>query len=221
VLIEYIVLIPILLMSLTIHEVSHGFVAYLLGDDTAKRAGRLNLNPIAHIDPIGLLMFIIVKIGWAKPVPINPYNFKNYKRDTALCAAAGPASNFVIAIIFALLLNLYTNNFQELIINGSLLYKFLGKIISLTIVYNFALGLFNLIPFPPLDGSKIVGGFLSDELYYKYTAQEKKGMFIFLAVIILSNLFNLKIIGKIIMTPLSFLLDLFVDTRWLYLLLNS
>jgi len=98
--------IPILLLTLTIHEFSHGYVAYLLGDDTAKRAGRLTLNPISHIDPVGLLMLFIVHIGWAKPVPVNSYNFKNQKRDMAITAAAGAASNFVMAIILSVVFNL-------------------------------------------------------------------------------------------------------------------
>ena len=97
--------IPILLFTLTIHEYSHGIVAYYLGDDTAKRAGRLTLNPISHIDPLGLIMLFIAKIGWAKPVPINPYNFRDYKRDTAITAAAGPVSNFLMAIFLSLIFN--------------------------------------------------------------------------------------------------------------------
>ncbi len=100
--------IPILLITITIHEFSHGYVAYLLGDDTAKRAGRLTLNPISHIDPIGLIMLFIARFGWAKPVPINPYNFKDYKRDTAISAAAGPASNFVMAILLSILFRIIT-----------------------------------------------------------------------------------------------------------------
>jgi len=99
---QIIIQLPILLIALTVHEFSHGYVAYLLGDDTAKRAGRLTLNPISHIDPFGLIMLFIARIGWAKPVPINPYNFRNYKKDTALTAAAGPAANFILAILLSI-----------------------------------------------------------------------------------------------------------------------
>ncbi len=206
--VQYLVLTPILLMTLTIHEFSHGYVAYLLGDDTAKRAGRLTLNPLKHLDPLGLLMFIIVKIGWAKPVPINPYNFKSFKRDTAITAAAGPASNFVVAIIFSIILKIFFAMFKENLMMNEAVIGFTFQIIYLTILYNLALGLFNLIPFPPLDGSKILGGFLSDELYFKYTAQEKKGMMIFMVIVIGSRLLNLNIVGSLIMPPLNFLMKI-------------
>ncbi len=200
---------PILLFTLTIHEVSHGYVAYLLGDDTAKRAGRLTLNPLKHLDIVGLLMLFIIKIGWAKPVPINPNNFKNFKRDTALTAAAGPAANFILAIVFSIFFRIvmhYSGNIYTY--NHSVLFQFLIKILYLTIFYNSALGLFNLIPFPPLDGSKILGGFLSDELYFKFTAQERNGMVIFMVLMGASYIFNLNILGSIIMPPLNFLMQL-------------
>ncbi len=206
---EYLIMAPILLFTLTIHEVSHGYVAYLLGDDTAKRAGRLTLNPLKHLDIIGLLMLFIIKIGWAKPVPINPYNFKDFKRDTALTAAAGPMANFILAIIFSVLFRIVIHFSGNIFIySHSILFKFLMKIFYLTIFYNLALGLFNLIPFPPLDGSKILGGFLSDELYFKYTAQERNGMMIFMILMGASYVFNLNIIGSIIMPPLNFFMHI-------------
>ena len=159
--------IPVLLLSLTIHEYSHGRVAYLLGDDTAKRAGRLTLNPISHIDPIGLLMLFVVHIGWAKPVPINPYNFKNYKRDTAITAAAGPAANFLMAILLSLIFALLRSTLPtQYLMNGFQI--FITNFLFYAILINLALGIFNLIPIPPMDGSKILGGFLTDKQYYKY-----------------------------------------------------
>jgi Zn-dependent protease len=206
---EYLIMTPILLFTLTIHEVSHGYVAYLLGDDTAKRAGRLTLNPIKHLDIVGLLMLFIIKIGWAKPVPINPYNFKDFKRDTALTAAAGPVANFILAIIFSIFFRIvlhYSGNI--FVANHSVMFKFLKKIFYLTIFYNTALGLFNLIPFPPLDGSKILGGFLSDDLYFTYTGQERNGMMIFMVLMGASYIFKLNIVGSIIMPPLNFLMHL-------------
>jgi len=200
--------IPILLLTLTIHEFSHGYVAYLLGDDTAKRAGRLTLNPISHIDPVGLLMLFIVRIGWAKPVPVNPYNFKNQKRDMAITAAAGPASNFVMAIILSVVFNLLKAANPNILYSGSVMIQFFTGMLVYAILINLALGIFNLLPIPPMDGSKILGGFLSDEAYYKYTAQERKGAQILMIIFAISFVFKLNIIGAIIMPPLNFFLKL-------------
>ncbi len=200
--------IPILLATLTIHEFSHGYVAYLLGDDTAKRAGRLTLNPISHIDPIGLLMLFIVRIGWAKPVPVNPYNFNNQKRDMAITAAAGPAANFVMAIILSVFFNLLKAANPNLLYSGSVMAQFFTGMLLYAILINLALGIFNLIPIPPMDGSKILGGFLSDEAYYRYTAQERRGAQILMIIFAISFVFRLNIIGAIIMPPLNFFLRL-------------
>ncbi len=205
---QILVLAPILLFSLSVHEFSHGLAAYWLGDDTAKRAGRLTLNPLSHLDIIGLIALFIIKIGWAKPVPINPYNFQNFKRGTAISAAAGPLSNFLLAIIFSLLLRVYMSVFNDALIVQNSVVVFIWHILFLTIFYNLALGLFNLIPIPPLDGSKILGGFLSDRIYFKYTAQEKKGMMVFMAIILISYISGFSFIGTIIMPPLNFLLKL-------------
>lgn len=194
---------PVLLISLTVHEFSHGLAANLLGDDTAKRAGRLTLNPISHIDPIGLLMLFIAHIGWAKPVPINPYNFKYQKRDTAITAAAGPAANFIMAILLSLLINVFPPAYSM-----SNIQVIFNNIIFYAILINLALGLFNLIPIPPLDGSKIIGGFMTDEMYYKYTAKERQGAMILMIFFAIDYFLQLHIISRIISTPLNFLLEL-------------
>ena len=203
-----IIQIPILLLTLTIHEFSHGYVAYLLGDDTAKRAGRLTLNPISHIDPFGLVMLFIAHIGWAKPVPINPYNFKNFKRDTAITAAAGPVSNFIVAILLSIFFNMIAKFNPSIMYSKSLISTMGISMLYYAILINLALGIFNLIPIPPMDGSKILGGFLSDEVYYKYTAQEQRGAQLLMIIFAASYLFNLNLIGSIIMPPLNFLLKL-------------
>ncbi len=202
--------IPVLLMSLTIHEFSHGYVAYLLGDDTAKRAGRLTLNPISHIDPFGLLMLFIAHIGWAKPVPINPYNFQNQKRDTAITAAAGPASNFITAMILAFVFNKMKMSIDPY--SANIFSQYLIGMIYYGILINLALGIFNLLPIPPMDGSKILGGFLSDEAYYRYTAQERKGAQILMIIFAVSFVFKLNIIGRIIIPPINFLMNLLVGS---------
>jgi len=199
--------IPILLFSLTIHEYSHGITAYYLGDDTAKRAGRLSLNPISHIDPIGLLMLFIAHIGWAKPVPINPYNFKNYKRDTAITAAAGPISNFLIAIIISILFHFL----QGIIPAEKMMTGFTQTVfyaLYYAVLINLALGLFNLIPLPPLDGSKILGGFLTDKQYASYTARERQGAMVLMIVFAADYILHLGLIRSIIEVPLIFFINL-------------
>lgn len=207
---QLLIQVPILLMTLTIHEFSHGYSAYLLGDDTAKRAGRLTLNPISHIDPFGLLMLFIAHIGWAKPVPINPYNFKNYKRDTAITAAAGPAANFIMAIILSVIFNLI-RKVNPAIMSGESLFGTIGiSMLYYAILINLALGIFNLLPIPPMDGSKILGGFLSDSAYYKYTAQEQRGAQLLMIIFAASFIFKLNLIGSIITPPLSFLMKILI-----------
>ena len=205
---QIVIQLPILLISLTIHEFSHGYAAYLLGDDTAKRAGRLTLNPISHIDPLGLIMLFIARIGWAKPVPINPYNFYNYKRDTAITAAAGPAANFALAIILALIFNLIKKANPDILYNTSGFSQLMLSMLLYAILINLALGLFNLIPVPPMDGSKILGGFLSDDAYAKYTAKERKGAQILMIVLVASFVLRIPLISYIIMPPLNFFLKL-------------
>ncbi len=150
----------VLIFSIVIHEVSHGLVAYKLGDPTAKQAGRLSLNPIKHLEFTGSFLVPLVSylfggfiFGWAKPVPYNPYNLKNQKWGPAMVALAGPASNFIVALIFGLSLRF----------SGSLPLS-AGLGLSLISYINLMLGVFNLMPVPPLDGSKILAPFLP----YKY-----------------------------------------------------
>ncbi len=164
---EYIFLIIVLIFSVTIHEVAHGAVANSLGDNTAKEAGRLTLNPLKHLDPLGsvflpLMLIFLMKItggkgivfGWAKPVPINPYNFRDKKYGSAKVALAGPAANFAIALIFGLGIRFLSNSFA--------FSQFSSLFLCFTfIVYiNLLLAVFNLLPIPPLDGSHILFAFL-------------------------------------------------------------
>ena len=147
----------VLLFSVIIHEISHGFAAYALGDKTAKEAGRLTLNPLKHIDPFGsiilpLALFVLqspVMFGWAKPVPFDPRNLKNPKKDSGLIGLAGPVSNYLVAIVFAIILKLAVTFGLS---SGGALAIFLNIIILVNIV----LATFNLVPLPPLDGSKIL-----------------------------------------------------------------
>ncbi len=199
-----------ILSALTLHEFSHGYVAYLRGDDTAKRAGRLSLNPIRHLDIFGTIIFPLLLIligspfiiGWAKPVPINPYNFKDYKKDTALTAAAGPIANFIAAAVFSIIFNILYNIFH--VSDNSIIVL----IVFYTIFINIILGLFNLIPIPPLDGSKIIGGFMSDRMYFAFQKLERKGIFILITIILISNFLGLNIIGRVILPPVLFLVNI-------------
>lgn len=170
----------ILIISAVIHEVSHGAMAYWLGDPTAKYAGRLTLNPIAHIDLWGSVLiplFLLIAnspvlVGWAKPVPYNPYNLRDQKYGSALVAIAGPGSNLLIAAFFGIFLRILSA-FGFAIPAFSL---FLGVIV----IINILLAVFNLVPIPPLDGSKILYAFLPDSAYRFKAALERHGMLLLL-----------------------------------------
>ena len=157
---EYILIACVALIAITLHELAHGYTAYKLGDNTAKEQGRLTLNPIKHIDLIGLIALIVIHIGWAKPVPINPMNFKSRKSGTILVSIAGPLTNLLLAIVFAILLKVtYGLNI------------YLSFFFRYGIILNIGLAVFNLLPLPPLDGSKIIASLLPiklERLFYKY-----------------------------------------------------
>ena len=153
-----ILLIPVILFALTIHEYSHGIVAYRLGDPTAKYAGRLTLNPLSHLDPVGTLMLFLVHFGWAKPVPVDPSYFQNPRRDMLWVALAGPASNMVMALLSGLVIRMMNAN--PAAIQGLAFGPQLVAMMFLSLQINLALAVFNLLPIPPLDGSKIMYGLL-------------------------------------------------------------
>lgn len=169
------------LICITLHELAHGYVAYRLGDDTAKRAGRLTLNPLRHIDIMGLLMMIVFKFGWAKPVPVNMWKFKNPKKGMAITAAAGPIANLLIALVF---LFLYGFLFALLHRPGRSL-NWLLEMLYITAYLSIALAIFNIIPIPPLDGSKVLFSCISDRSYTKLMYYERYGMIILLILVLL------------------------------------
>lgn len=169
------------LICITLHELAHGYVAYRLGDDTAKRAGRLTLNPLRHIDIMGLLMMIVFKFGWAKPVPVNMWKFKNPKKGMAITAAAGPIANLLIALVF---LFLYGFLFALLHRPGRSL-NWLLEMLYITAYLSVALAIFNTIPIPPLDGSKVLFSCISDRSYTKLMYYERYGMIILLVLVLL------------------------------------
>ena len=176
----------VLIMSVVVHEVAHGYTAYLLGDNTARQQGRLTLNPLKHLDPFGsvilplLLVFMNAGfvIGWAKPVPYNPANLRNEKKGTFLVAIAGIIANLILVIFFGLLIRFAPSLF------GNTLDSSFYKITSIIVVLNLVLVIFNLIPIPPLDGSKILFSFLPYKYRYIENFLEKWGMFLLLFFII-------------------------------------
>ncbi len=174
--IELLFVVPCVLFALTVHEVSHGYMAYRLGDPTARNMGRLTLNPMKHLDPIGTICMILFHFGWARPVPINTRYFKKPRRDTALTAAAGPISNFIMAFLGVLvqqiLLAIFIRHPAESQFAYNMQYAAL-TLFSYFHILNLSLGLFNLIPMPPLDGSRIFLTFLPAKYYFGIMQYER------------------------------------------------
>lgn len=175
---------------LPIHELAHGLMAHLLGDDTAKREGRLSLNPFAHLNPIGTVMIFLFGIGYANPVPINPRNFKNEKGGMALTALAGPLANLLMGFVSVWGFFIFTKFTGSSTIGSAVAYFFLYSA-----QINVMLAVFNLFPIPPLDGSKILAAVLPDKIYYKYMMYER---YIMIALMIL-------LFTGVLDTPISFL----------------
>ena len=183
------------LIAISVHESCHALSAYWLGDDTAKRMGRISLNPLHHLDPVGFLMMVVVHFGWAKPVPINPYRMtkvKNVKTGMALTALAGPVSNLILALLFGLAFALCGGGFSDgsFYLTGSVqgaayyLALFFCRCFSL----NAGLAVFNLIPVSPLDGSKILAIVLPERAYAQLMRYERYGMLVLIALLYLGIL---------------------------------
>lgn len=200
---QMLLMLPAIFISLSVHEAAHGFAAYKLGDPTAHNLGRLTLNPIKHINPIGFVCMMLFGVGWANPVPVNARNFKNPRRDMAITAAAGPLSNLLLSAIFTLLLRLVMIPLQNmadgqyyLFSNGTyylaegiasdavfILLSVLAIIFYLGIILNLSLMIFNLIPLPPLDGSRIAYIFMPPKLYFNIMKYEQYIMWGFLILL--------------------------------------
>jgi Zn-dependent protease len=167
--------IPALLIALTFHEYAHALVAVKLGDPTPRLLGRLSLNPVAHLDPIGLIMLWLFKFGWAKPVPINPSYFANSRKGMMLVSLAGPGANILLALLTALVIGL--------LMKLQLLTGVWSKVLYLTYSYNLVFAIFNLVPVPPLDGSKILSSLLPGPQAYAFERLEQYGPFILICLI--------------------------------------
>lgn len=174
------------LLCIMIHEICHGLAAYALGDHTAATQGRLSLNPLRHIDWFGLVMLVLFRIGWAKPVSVDMRNFKHPKRDMAITALAGPVSNFVLAALALVLFGLLFDACY-----GRKVGQYVLQLLDAMAYLSISLGLFNLIPFPPLDGSKVLFSLLPDRAYMRLMMLERYGMLILIAaVLVMSRVFD-------------------------------
>jgi Zn-dependent protease len=195
-LIQILLTIPTIFIALTFHEVAHGWMSYKLGDPTAYNMGRLTLNPLKHLDPIGALCMLVVGFGWAKPVPVNARYYKNPKRGMALTAFAGPAMNLILAF-FGVIIYRVINRFGYLLIPNGLLVFVLFTLFYYFAYLNIFLAVFNLIPIPPFDGSRIAYVFLPTNLYFKIMRYER----------IIQLIVMIALVSGIVSLPLGFIAD--------------
>ena len=198
-LISLLLSLPIVLLSLSVHETAHGYAAYKLGDPTARNLGRLTLNPAKHLDPIGFICMLFFGFGWAKPVPINTRYFAKPKRDMALTGIAGPLSNLALALVFAIFLRI-TVQFGALFMSVPV-YSAVQTFLILGVRMNITLAVFNLIPVPPLDGSRLFLALLPSETYFKIMRYEK---YIYIALLIALAL-------GLLDTPINFVSNIFLN----------
>ncbi len=195
---QWVIKIPVLLFAITIHEYAHGRAALWLGDPTAKLSGRLSLNPLHHIDPFGAICLFLFNFGWAKPVPVNPRYFKNMRRDIIIMSLCGPLANISAAFLAGMLIR----------------YLLLPwEVYQITLIYllfmNIGLGLFNLLPIPPLDGSHVLENVLPLNAAQKYREFGRYGPILILAIVMLDNFAHTGILNRVLIGPMKYLAHLF------------
>ncbi len=201
---KILILTPPILFAVTIHEMAHGWAAYRMGDSTAKMAGRLTLNPVKHLDPVGTFVFFVTQaIGWAKPVPVNPYNFKNPRQGMMWVSLAGPGANLIVAALSAFLLRRFLGAAHTMGPAGHFFALPLTAMAYVSVQINVGLAVFNLLPIPPLDGSKVVAALLPPSMLGWYHQFERYGFFIILLLVFTG------VTGRIIV-PLIFSINRFL-----------
>lgn len=200
IIIQFLLTVPIIILILSVHEYAHGLVAKKLGDPTAESRGRLTLNPLKHIDPIGFAMFLLIGVGYAKPVPISSRYFKKPRRDMALVGAAGPISNVLLALIFMIILKIFVLLIPTILANGAeWMFTASGYflyILKIGVYYNIAFAIFNLIPAPPLDGSRILYAFLPSKALFWCQRYERYFFIGVLVIMLLFSILGINLIGK-------------------------
>lgn len=197
---EFAVMIPPLLLALTAHEYAHAWTANKLGDPTARAQGRLTLNPLVHLDPVGTLALLFFRFGWAKPVPVNHLYFDNPRRDLMWVALAGPLTNLGLAAVSALILRV----FGGLSVGPGLFWLVSPLVLMLrwSVIYNVVLAIFNIIPIPPLDGGRVLGGLLPPQQAATYSRIEPYGMVLLLLLILTGA------VGIVMAPPINLLITL-------------
>lgn len=205
---EWFVKIPVLLFAITIHEYAHGRAAFSLGDPTAKNSGRLSLNPLSHIDPIGAICLFLFNFGWAKPVPLDTRFLRHKRRDTILVSLSGPLANLLTAFIAGILIRFFLFPWDIYL-----------RVLFYMILMNTGLGLFNLLPLPPLDGSHVLENILPREASIRYGQIKRYAPFLLISILILDHFFHIGIFSRLLGYPMIYIAHLFGGDNFLKLLM--